>query len=93
MPNTESAKKRLRQSLERRARNRAASSSMKTAIKRVLVALKAQDVQAAETHFRAAQKVIDQTAAKGVIHRNAGARYKARLSARIKAAKGVKATA
>ncbi|MFN5393113.1 MAG: 30S ribosomal protein S20, partial [Planctomycetota bacterium] len=35
MPNIQSAKKRLRQSLVRRGRNRAAKSSIKTAIKRL----------------------------------------------------------
>jgi small subunit ribosomal protein S20 len=40
-----------------------------------------------ETEFRAAVKKLDQAAAKGVIHKNAAARTKSRLSARVKATK------
>jgi small subunit ribosomal protein S20 len=87
MPNTKSAKKRLRQSLERRARNRAVKSSLKTHIKKVLTAVEGGDVAATGDEFRTAAKKLDQAAAKGVIHRNKAARLKSRLSARLKAAK------
>ena len=87
MPNTKSAKKRLRQSLERRARNRAVKSSLKTQIKKVLTAAEAGDAVATGDEFRTAAKKLDQAAAKHVIHRNKAARLKSRLSARLKAAK------
>jgi small subunit ribosomal protein S20 len=86
MPNTKSAKKRLRQSLERRARNRAVKSSLKTQIKKVHSAVEGGDAAASADEFRAAAKKLDQAAAKGVIHRNKAARLKSRLSARVKAA-------
>jgi small subunit ribosomal protein S20 len=85
MPTTKSAKKRLRQSLERRARNRAVKSSLKTQIKKVLVAVDARDTAAGIDEFRAATKKLDQAAAKGVIHRNKASRLKSRLAARLKA--------
>ncbi len=87
MPNTKSAAKRLRQNTVRRARNRSLKSELRTRYKRVIEILKEGNVAEAETVFRTAAKRLDQAAAKGVIHRNAAARLKSRLSAKIKAAK------
>ena len=87
MPNTKSAKKRLRQNEARRVRNRAARSTLKTSLKKVRGSIESGDVAAANEGFRAVVKKIDQTAARGVIHRNAAARLKSRLSAALKAAK------
>ncbi len=87
MPNTASAKKRLRQNHVRRARNRAAKSVLKTVVRKVRDAVDQGDVAAAETNFRLAAKKLDQAAAKNVIHANAAARVKSRLSAAIKKAK------
>lgn len=87
MPNTASAKKRLRQSLVRRSRNRAAKSTLKGLVRKVREAVAGGDLQAAEAGFRATAKKLDQAAAKNVIHANAAARVKSRLSAAIKRAK------
>lgn len=80
MPNIESAKKRLRQSLQRRARNRSAKSALKTSIKKLQSAIQAKEFDLARTQFSALCKLIDQTASKGVIHVNKAARTKSRLS-------------
>jgi small subunit ribosomal protein S20 len=90
MPNSPSAKKRLRQSLDRRARNRTVRSALRTQIKKVRTAIAGGDAAASETEFRLAAKKLDQAAAKGVLHRNAAARLKSRLS---KAIKGLKSQA
>lgn len=87
MPNTASAKKRLRQNQVRRARNRAAKSTLKTVVRKVREAVDKGDLAAAESDFRLATKKLDQAAAKNVIHANAAARVKSRLSAAIKRAK------
>lgn len=87
MPNTKSAKKRLKQSLRRRDRNRSMKSSLKTLSKRVRSAAESGDLTKAGEELRAAQKRLDQAAAKGIIHRNAAARSKSRLSAALKAKK------
>ena len=87
MPNSTSAKKRLRQSLERRTRNRAVKSTLKTQIKKVLSAVDDGDAAASDAEYRTATKRLDQAAAKGVIHRNKASRLKSRLAARLKAAK------
>ena len=87
MPNTKSAKKRLRQNTVRRTRNRAAKSNLKTQIRKVTEAIATGDAEKAATEFRLAVKKVDQAASKGVLHKNTAARLKSRLSKRIKAAK------
>ena len=91
MPNTKSAKKRLRQSLERRTRNRAVKSSVKSQMRKVREAAQAKNLEQGQTEFRLAVKKLDQAAAKGALHRNTAARLKSRLSARLKAAKAAPA--
>jgi small subunit ribosomal protein S20 len=87
MPNTHSGKKRQRQAVVRRARNRAAKSVIKTYITRVREALAAGKIDVAEADFRITVKKLDQTAARGIIHSNQASRLKSRLSAAIKASK------
>ncbi len=88
MPNIQSAKKRLKQSIVRNARNRSAKKAIHTQYKKVVDAVKAGNVEEAETELRAAAKRVDQAAAKRVIHVNAAARVKSRLSAKVKKLKG-----
>jgi small subunit ribosomal protein S20 len=87
MPNTPSAKKRLRQSLERRDRNRQVKSTIRTQIKKVHAAVKERDVAKAEAEFRLAARRLDRAGAARVIHPNTASRYKSRLQRMIKKAK------
>jgi small subunit ribosomal protein S20 len=87
MPNTKSAKKRLRQNDVRRTRNRAVKSAVKTQMKKVREAVTAGNLDVAETEFRLAAKKLDRAASAKTIHKNNAARHKARLSHLIKAAK------
>jgi small subunit ribosomal protein S20 len=87
MPTSRSAKKRLRQNLARRARNRAIKSSLKTQVRKVREAAAAGDVARAQAELRLAAKKLDQAAAKGVIHKNTAARHKSRLNALVRKAK------
>ena len=57
----------------------------RTALKAVRKLIVAGDKAAAQEAFVKAQSVIDAMAGKGVLHRNAAARHKSRLSASIKA--------
>jgi small subunit ribosomal protein S20 len=91
MPTTKSAKKRLRQNVVRRARNRSTRATLKTFIRRVREAVAAGDATKAASEFRLATKKLDQAAGAGVLHRNAAARTKSRLSAAIKAMKSTSA--
>lgn len=87
MANTKSAEKRMRQSAERRVRNRSARSEMRTAIKKVRGALASGDVQTAEAALKTAVQVIDRTAKKRVVHGNTAARTKSRLTRAVAQAK------
>jgi small subunit ribosomal protein S20 len=88
MPNIQSAKKRLKQSLVRRERNRATKRAIHTEYKKVIAAVKDGNVELAETELRTVAKKVDKAAAKKVIHKNAAARVKSRLSAKVKKLKG-----
>jgi small subunit ribosomal protein S20 len=87
MPNIKSAKKRLKQSLVRRDRNRSTKRAIHTEYKKVIEAVKAGNVEQAETELRTVAKKVDQAASKKIIHRNAAARVKSRLSAKVKTLK------
>lgn len=87
MPNIKSAKKRLRQNVVRRARNRAIRSSLRTQCRKVREAIESGDAQQAQTEFVLAAKKLDRAGSRNIIHRNAAARLKSRLSAKIKALK------
>lgn len=87
MPNSVSAKKRLRQDAVRNARNRALKSQVKNRIKAVREAVAAGDLDRARESFDAAASIIDRAGAKRVIHPNNAARKKSRLQSLIKSAK------
>lgn len=85
MPNTSSAKKALRQNKKRRLANRAQRSSLRTTVKKCRDAASANDPTAATEAFREATKQLDQAAARHLIHKNAAARTKSRLSRLLRA--------
>jgi small subunit ribosomal protein S20 len=85
MPNTPSAKKRLRQNEKLRLHNRAARSSVRSQIRKVREAVQTGDSQQAQVEYRVAQKRIDQAASKKLIHKNTAARTKSRLNKLVKA--------
>jgi small subunit ribosomal protein S20 len=85
MAHSLSAKKRIRQNVKRRARNRWRMKAMKSAIKTFLDKLAHGSVDDARGAYREAASTIDRTAQHGVIHRNQAARRKSRLNARLKA--------
>ena len=85
MANIASARKRARQAEKRRQHNAALRSELRSAIRNVRKSIEAGDKQAARTVLQRATSVIDSIADKRIIHKNAAARYKSRLSARVKA--------
>ncbi len=85
MANIQSAKKRARQNVKRRERNVELRSRMRTAIKKVLRAVRQGDKEAAQASYKAAVPEIDRMVTKGIIKRNRAAVYKSRLNARLKA--------
>lgn len=85
MANTVQAKKRARQAEKNRLHNASFRSMVRTAIKRVILAIEAGDASQAQAAYTAAVPVIDRMADKGIIHKNKAARHKSRLNTRIKA--------
>ena len=85
MANTKQARKRARQMVVRNMHLSAQRSQFRTAIKAVRKLIVAGDKAAAQEAFKKAESVIDSMARKGVLHTNAAARHKSRLSASIKA--------
>jgi len=83
-----SAKKRIRQNLKRRGRNRARKGQVKQAVKDFDQALREPDTAVAAERLSVCYKKIDQVAAKGTIHKNTAARKKAQLAKRLAKAKG-----
>ncbi len=77
MPNIRSAKKRMRQSIKRRAQNRIHRAALRTALKRVRAA---ETPESATGAFAAAERLLDRAARKGLIAKNKAARQKHRLS-------------
>ena len=84
MANHFSALKRARQTERRTAQNRANKSSFRTALQKFRKALKSDDSAQAKSTFSETVSLIDKAVRQGVIHKNTAARYKARLSARVK---------
>lgn len=85
MANTAQARKRALQAIKRRAHNMSLRSRLRTAIKKVRKAVAAGDKASAQAIFKESQRIIDSIADKKIIHKNAAARHKSRLSASIKA--------
>ena len=81
MATHKSAIKRIRTSRQERARNRQWKSRLRTVMKAVRTA---ETPESAAKAFKEAQPIIDRTARRGIIHRNAAARYKSDLDAHVK---------
>jgi small subunit ribosomal protein S20 len=84
MANNASARKRIRQTEKRTARNKARKSRVRSFLRKVEEAVKSGDKAAAQEAFRAAQPELQRAATKGVVHANMVARRLSRLSARVK---------
>ena len=84
MPNIASAKKRLRQNIATRERNRSQRSFVRNRCKNVIKAVQAGNIEEADKLLRDAVKALDQASSKRIVHRNAAARKKSRLSAMIR---------
>ena len=84
MANSKQAIKRARQNSDRYKLRHAQRSVVRTAVKAVKADTDANDKAKANDSFKKAQKIIDTAASKKVIHKNAAARTKRRLSKAIK---------
>ena len=80
MANIKSAKKRILVIEKKTLRNKMIKSQVKTAIKKVLAAIEAQDVAAAKANLTVAISTIGKARAKGIFHKNTASRKISRLT-------------
>lgn len=84
MPNIKSAKKRVRVIAAKTAQNKAARSALKTELKKANIAIET-NAEDKDLAVRTAMKKIDQSAAKGLLHKNTAARRKSALAKKANA--------
>lgn len=84
MPNIKSAKKRVRVIAAKTAQNKAARSALKTELKKANAAIES-NAEGKDLAVRTAMKKIDQSAAKGLLHKNTAARRKSALAKKANA--------
>jgi small subunit ribosomal protein S20 len=85
MANHLSALKRARQTVKRTATNRTNTSRLRTSLRELREALAKGDKATADKTYRQTVSALDKAIQKGVIHKNTAARYKSRLSVRVRA--------
>ena len=79
MPNIKSAMKRVKVSKKKNLRNRMVKSGVKTAVKKYQAAL-IEGAAPAKAQLSATTSAVDKAVTKGVIHKNAANRIKARMA-------------
>lgn len=80
MANHKSALKRVKQSENRRMRNKTVKTVTRTSIKKVRSAAEEKSRETAVEQLNTAKSIIDKAAKKGVIHKNTASRKISRLS-------------
>ena len=86
MPNINSAKKRLRQDVVKRDRNRALKSALWTSEKKFRALVEANDLEGAAEAYKTVCKRLDKAAKSNTIHKNKVNRKKSRLYTLLKSA-------
>ena len=85
MPNIKSSERSVKTDAERRARNFAVRSTIKTVSRKVVESVTAGNSDEAKALLVKASRTIDKAAAKGVVHKNSAARKKSRLALKLNA--------
>ena len=80
MANIKSQIKRNKQNEKARQRNKAVKSSLRTSVRKFREAADGGNAAEAETELRAACRLLDKAASKGVIHKNQAANKKSALA-------------
>lgn len=83
MANIKSQKKRALTNAKKNVTNSAAKSQLKTAIKKVLKAVEANDAEAAKAAYNECNSLLDKAVTSHLKHKNYAARQKARLAKAI----------
>lgn len=83
MAHTQSAKKRIRQTIARTAVNRSVISRVRTLRKKVAAAVESKDKEAAVSAYNTFASAIDKAAKKGTVPANRAANYKSKAAKAI----------
>lgn len=92
MPNIKSAKKRVLVAKRKTIVNATIKSSLRTTLKRFEEAIAKADLVDAKNRLDKAIKALDKAVTKGILHKNAAARKKSRLTKRLSALTSEKAS-
>lgn len=84
MANSAGSRKRARQTVKRNRHNSQLKTRLRTFIKKTIAAINSKEKELATKSLQTLQRVIDQASSKRLIHKNAAARKKSRLAAKIK---------
>lgn len=85
MASHKSALKRIKQTRNRTEINRAHRTRLRHQIRKLRIAIESKDKAAAQNLLKPTLALIDDSIHKGVLHRNAAARYKSRLTVGVSA--------
>jgi small subunit ribosomal protein S20 len=85
LANIQSAKKRARQAIKRRAHNVAMRSRVRNAVRRVVKAIASGNKEDAKASYAAVVPEIDRMATKGILTKSRAAHYKSQLNAKLRA--------
>ncbi len=83
LPNIKSSERSVKTDAERRARNFAVKSTIRTVSRKVVESVTAGNSDEAKALLVKASRTIDKAAAKGVVHKNSAARKKSRLARKL----------
>lgn len=83
MPNIKSAKKRVKVIETKTLRNKMFKSQMRTIVKKYNEAVESGNKAEAGAAYKAAVKIIDQAAARGIIHKNNAAHKKSQFTLKL----------
>jgi small subunit ribosomal protein S20 len=84
MAHSKQAKKRVRQNEKRRQANRVVASRMRSELRKVIRAAENGDAETVLSTYALAMKHIDKAAKVNLVHKNAAARQKSRITAAVR---------
>ena len=85
MASHKSALKRIKQTRNRTEINRTHTSRLRHQMRKLRLAIESKNKSAAQDLLKPTLALIDHSIHKGILHRNAAARYKSRLTLRVNA--------
>ena len=85
MPNIKSSIRSVKTDAERRAKNAPVKAAVRNASRKVVALTETAAKEDAQATLAVASGLLDKTARKGIIHKNAAARKKSRLAKKVNA--------